>query len=452
MFRQILATAIILANTGLYAEEPPVALDDLLEIGLQDPSLTRGLLPAPAEIVKQCTEKLRVAVMPERVARLYECRAVAQRIMRNRSAALSDVLEAHKRLPSDARICCLYAEIHLAEQKIAAAKQVVEQLIASKPRHAPAYVARARVAMRYPGGSLSAITATTYALELDVDLADAYYVRGLAHLMTGGKETALRDIQMSLKLGAGQSYVLSELPDLTAGQILISLGRHNEATQALQRAHTINPQSFPVARSMWQNYSLAQQGSHAAIAARAMHELAPDHRSTQVAMAIMHTAKGDYDSAVAYWRAYRDLGARGANLLVLALAENRVGEYEAAARIYDEIDQSPDGSDVAKLAHGIFLFKCRDPRIQDRVRATRIADELLRQNALDDRRAIPAILILYASGHRDRSAAYLKQRYLDLSRDAKRLQQKYDSLTEDMKAGKQIPVPDLSIEELIGRP
>jgi len=81
-----------------------------------------------------------------------------------------------------------------------------------------------------------AIDEYTKAIELDPNLTDAYYNRGLAYLMTKQYDLALADFNKAIELDPKMSTAWSG-----RGMALAGLGRYKEALEAYDKALEINP-------------------------------------------------------------------------------------------------------------------------------------------------------------------------------------------------------------------
>jgi tetratricopeptide (TPR) repeat protein len=426
--------------------------EQLLKVGWIDSALPTSVQPTPDDLIQYCTNRLKSEESQEVIAQLYELRANAHRIKKDRTLAEADARAAFNLKPTDPRIQLTLARCSANAGKTHEALQICNDIIREHPKHAATYAVRGLLAAQAKGDLDSGITDASLALKIDPSMSIAYFVRAQIHLGKQDYADALTDIERYFQLCPFGPAPNEDAPFLLKAKAMWELKRYREARVAFDAALRFQPASYDAARGLWYCEQKLGNNCGSALAAHSMFTIDPEHADTARAIGIAHFENGDYFAAVPYLRKWHDLDPQNeSRMLLLAAAEFGAGSFGNAKDLYDRA-ANLSGSKRAKLARAVFFLTCPDGQLHGKAEAAKSVEALIHDSSLDLGSFIVAVLVQYGTNHEEEAVANLRTRLDDNPPQQEKYRRTLQILAEQMEARKPLTFSIPSLGKLARNP
>jgi TolB-like protein/Tfp pilus assembly protein PilF len=174
------------------------------------------------------------------------------------------------------------------------------------------------------------------ALELDDELGDAHGSLAHVRLHDWDWEGLERDFQRAIELNPADAIVY-----YWYGELLMSLGRPDDAIAVTQRAYQTDPLSAVIGASLGMILYLARRFEQAANVLQHAQDITPEHFLPHMRMGLVRIQQGRFDHAVQELQTAVQLADQSTETLAaLATAYAAAGDHKQAGVITEELEAS----------------------------------------------------------------------------------------------------------------
>jgi tetratricopeptide (TPR) repeat protein len=175
-----------------------------------------------------------------------------------------------------------------------------------------------------------AVASYSRAIELDPEVASAYYNRGLAHAELGDYDEAISNYTRAIDLDPEDASAY-----YNRGVVHAELGDYDEAISNYTRAIELDPEvAFAYYNRGLAHADLGDYDAALEDFARAI-DLDPEYASAYYNLGVVHGRIGDYDAAISNYTRAIELDPEYASAYYnLGVVHGRIGDYDAAISNY----------------------------------------------------------------------------------------------------------------------